>query len=503
MNGMIKYFLLILSLAFITQSCEDIFHEEDFRYSVINTKEDLENLTNGVHKFLYEGRYIMQYQFDAYLKNDLYYSYYIRQKNMPAKYFGHEEASRNFQLQPSWYLLYAAIASANNILTQYKKGHLTKPEYKALVGENYFYRAYCYFWLTRVYGEVPLVKDIDVSYTIEKPLVKEVYESIEQDLLTAISMLTTEARIKYVTPHSGTSKALLAELYMAWAGFPVKDESKYLLAAEYAEDVIDNADVYGYKLLPDYSDVWNNENMFHDEIIFTIRGRIQGYKDIYNPAHNYMGTIEIDNIYSLRVDIGASSIFYNTFPRDYRRDITFFNHIYVHQNYIGRKLDTGYHYIDTANVRFIVGYRKFYWETDVEQYEYKPIGSKKQIILRYPHMLLTYAEAVARSGEITDKAYECINMIRRRANKVDLHSESVYDLEKGLSATAFIDSVLAERTWELCGEASDRWFVLLRTEKLAAVFQDNIDQGVYRGSVPESFFVEKPAFDVNLNPGIE
>ena len=58
------------------------------------------------------------------------------------------------------------------------------------------------------------------------------------------------------------------------------------------------------------------------------------------------------------------------------------------------------------------------------------------------HTLLTYAEAKARSGQLDASAYEAVNMVRRRANKVDINSPSKYDLQPGLSATQFADSVV-------------------------------------------------------------
>ena len=63
-------------------------------------------------------------------------------------------------------------------------------------------------------------------------------------------------------------------------------------------------------------------------------------------------------------------------------------------------------------------------------------------IYRYAHVLLTYAEAKARSGQLDASAYEAVNMIRRRANKVDINTPSKYDLQPGLSAAQFADSVV-------------------------------------------------------------
>ena len=77
---------------------------------------------------------------------------------------------------------------------------------------------------------------------------------------------------------------------------------------------------------------------------------------------------------------------------------------------------------------------------------------------------MTYAEASARSGNLNDLSYECVNRIRRRAHHLDPNFPSEYDLQSGLSAEAIADSAVWERAWELAGEPEGRWFDLVRLE---------------------------------------
>ncbi len=69
------------------------------------------------------------------------------------------------------------------------------------------------------------------------------------------------------TPDRGTVSALLAELYLSWAGYPVFDNDKYALAADRAEDVIRNHELYGYAFEEDFGNLWNSSKQNH-EIIF-------------------------------------------------------------------------------------------------------------------------------------------------------------------------------------------------------------------------------------------
>ena len=70
----------------------------------------------------------------------------------------------------------------------------------------------------------------------------------------------TDARIYKISPHEGTAKAMLAEVYLAMAGYPVNEFSKYELAAQKAEEVIENANFYGYALLDDLESLWKENN---------------------------------------------------------------------------------------------------------------------------------------------------------------------------------------------------------------------------------------------------
>jgi hypothetical protein len=85
-------------------------------------------------------------------------------------------------------------------------------------------------------------------------------------------------------------------------------------------------------------------------------------------------------------------------------------------------------------------------------------------LLRYAQTLLTYSEARARSGILDDSTYEVVNMIRRRANKLDPYTPSDFDLQRNLNTEQFLDSVVWERAWELCAEPNGRWFDIVRLD---------------------------------------
>jgi starch-binding outer membrane protein, SusD/RagB family len=128
----------------------------------------------------------------------------------------------------------------------------------------------------------------------------------------------------------------------------------------------------------------------------------------------------------------------------------------------------------------------------------------KTYLFRYAHTMLTYAEAAARSGQLNDKAYECVNQIRRRANHVDLNTPSVYDLQPGLSAEAFADSVVQERAWELAGEPEGRWFDIVRLNMIKELpsLRDPAEGGPPTTFDESAYFLDIPQSEIDLNPNL-
>lgn len=125
-------------------------------------------------------------------------------------------------------------------------------------------------------------------------------------------------------------------------------------------------------------------------------------------------------------------------------------------------------------------------------------------------MLFTYADNLSggkgRSGCLEALAYEAVNQVRRRANKVDLFSSSPYDLKEGLTPQQFANSVVQERQWELCAEPEGRWFDLLRLDRVKLLPEIKKRQNIRVFPIPinrETYFCPIPKKDIALNPNLE
>jgi hypothetical protein len=115
-----------------------------------------------------------------------------------------------------------------------------------LLGECYFMRAFSYFYLVNLYGDVPLVltSDYKKNSNTGRTAKAVVYDQIISDLKSAETLLNKNyvdntvinATSKRVVPNQAVAKALLARVYLY-----VKD---WINAESKASEVIDNKEVY-------------------------------------------------------------------------------------------------------------------------------------------------------------------------------------------------------------------------------------------------------------------
>lgn len=503
----INVILLALFCLFFLQNCNWFFYPEETSISILDSYGDYEGALKGVYSIIEEYMAFPGAFYPSRKGDDFYEGH----SDYSLLYDDCELDNSVYSGGSPWKNIYKTIASANNIITQYNRNK--NKEVSHLVGEAFFLRAYCYFRLVKAYGRVPLIDNTDVDYAVKLPSFQEEYEFIEADLFTAISLLPANrhnSRVKGVSVHRGTAKALLAELYLFWGGYPVNDELKYQLAASMAEEVIDSAEYFGFELERDFATLWERSGLFSNELVFSV------YTTVRFPcAHALLDYMPLDSTtyplsyYYDNLNLVTQNNFYNSYPKDYRRDITFINDIdYTLQTLIfdDNRIPIGVEYtdysvyidaIETESKCLKLGFRKFYYDMDEEvrttiifrenliRNSISYYGLPRVVLYRYAHTLLTFAEASARSGNLNDKASECLNMIRRRANKVDLYSISKYDIQTGLSAAQFADSVVQERAWELAGEPEGRWFDQVRT-----------------GQAGENCFLAIPDDETYLNPNL-
>ena len=125
--------------------------------------------------------------------------------------------------------------------------------------------------------------------------------------------------------------------------------------------------------------------------------------------------------------------------------------------------------------------------------------------MRYADILLTYAEAKARTDGPDALAYQCLNDVRNRAYKGLGTTEASVS---NLTTDAFIDDVVWERAFEFAGfEYSARWFDLQRLQLVEKANTDWRDETESKYTLQKSYskadyFLPIPSKEVINNPNL-
>ena len=342
-----------------------------------------------------------------------------------------------------WVNYYRGIANANLAIEKIPGIKMDETERKKLLGEARFLRAWYYFGLVRMFGNIPLIlKPVDLNSPELKPMqatVEEVYAAIDADLKEAEA-----AGLAWTDPSGkvslGAVKALMAQVYLTMAGYPLqKGATYYELAAKKAEEVIDSKK---FSLFPTYADLHNPAKKNTGENIFMMQFRTQIIASSWQvsilPYNKNISAYsdETGGIY-------ANIDFIRSFdPADLRvKEKQFFYTSYTSESDRNKKVELGGYYI----------YKHF----DETAQLTTANSDLNWSIIRYADVLLTYAEAANEAAGPGAKAYAAVKEIRDRAQLPVL---------SGLSKEQFREAVWRERWFELCYE-NTTWFDMVRLRK--------------------------------------
>ena len=354
-------------------------------------------------------------------------------------------ASTNLRIQQIWTEHYEGINKANIALERIPGITMDEKLKNRLLGESRFLRAFYYFNLVRLYGDVPLLLTDQTKLTIPELQVartpkEQVYAQIITDLVEAANLFKIGSTGEAGRATEGAAKSLLSKVYLT--------QRDWSNSVKLAEEVINGS--YGYALLDDYSQVFlpayknGKEHIFSAQIkgstISTghlvtssdIESGVPGLKGSYGNqlAFYTVGTDKFFSLYKL----------YNN--KDKRKRVSFVTYYVSSTN--GKKYAT----INAPgdSVPFI----NKNWDPN---YAATGQSDANANILRFAEVLLIHAEAENELNGPTTKAYTSINKIRKRAG--------INDLTAGLTKDQFRDSVYLERRLELVAEYH-RYFDLIR-----------------------------------------
>lgn len=367
----------------------------------------------------------------------------------------------NLHINQWWTGLYREIAQTNLVLEKVPGiNPMDDAQKKRILGEAQFLRAWAYFYLVRLWGDVPLILHSQTAGSTDfypsRTATEEVYKTIVDDLLAAEA-----SGLPWMDPSGRAGlaavKAQLAKVYLTMAGAPLnKGQQYYQLATDKAKEVIDYA-----TSAPTVIDLFSSYDDLH---LLAQRNKLEHLFEVQYLADieaNPLQTIMLPNN-SLARNISAygsgvgSSVptesFYESFkkfePTDKRSDEQqfFFTTYYINGN----------------GAPFALGAPYIFKHFDVAAHGAPGVtGTGRSNLnipqIRYAEVLLIYAEAQNRAeGAPNALAYDALNRIRGRANLLPL---------SGLTPSTFEEAVWRERWHEFCYEGIT-WFDMVRLKKV-------------------------------------
>lgn len=459
--------LLVLALGF--NSCEQFDLEENpggsqLQVVTYTSMSQLELGVTGIYGKLNKAAWMSTFYVNGWSGDDIT-THVASNKADFREYDQRFVTAENSRTLSNWNAVYEMIRAANTVLQSVEGQTLPDQDpakQERLIGETYFLRAIMFNHLMRIHGRIPLVLEVDPFQQPELASQLEVFEQIESDLLAAESRLPIKSDIVGCPkPSSGTARAFLARLYMDWAGFPLKDASKYAQAAASAKTVIDNAAAHGFSLEPDLAKLWSLAGRQTEEGVFTI-----AYSNSAgNLTNRKMGKLGLPSDPGLNgwQETFAEIRFFEDMPEGVRKDATYHSVLPVGDDgaiNVGNptKMLRWEEFKDQQNpiLRKIVGEL-----SDGDWAEFQTLRS--DLFMRYAEVLLIYAEASGEAGSAGADAWEALNMVHRRAEGLDINTPAPSDLSAANGSIQ--DVAFTERKWEFAGEFI-RWNDLVRKEKV-------------------------------------
>jgi hypothetical protein len=321
---------------------------------------------------------------------------------------------------------YKYIYTANSILEGLSTSTGVTPPVKAqLEGEAYFLRAFNFFYLVNMFGDVPLLlgTDYQINQSLKRVSTAGVYQQIISDLTLAESLLAetypTNARIR---ANKTVAQAMLARTYLymkEWAN-----------AEKYASIVIGKSSIY---------------NLVNYDAVFLSNSQ--------------------EAIWQLEPTPGANATDGATFIPSSFTVVP--NAIVLNNNFVLSGFDANDKRKENWIKNYTVGSNTYYYP-----FKYKirtaTTATEQSTVLRLSEQYLIRAEARINQGN-TQTGLADLNIVRQRSLPNGTNANTVAPLVLILSKADALIAVEKERRSELFCEWGHRWFDLKRLDRADVV----------------------------------
>jgi starch-binding outer membrane protein, SusD/RagB family len=363
-----------------------------------------------------------------------------------------------------WFKTYNLIFITNSALEGLNNStRLTSTVKNRLLGEAYFIRAFCYFNLVNLYGDVPLAltTDYKVNSVMPRIATSQIYTQIKDDLIKAQSLLAEEymdgtllnSTNNRVRPNKYAAIALLSRIYLYTKDWEnAEAQATLIIERNSLYDTVPLDEVF---LMNSKETIWSLQPTGNSINSNTGSGRL-----FILPSTGPNN--ELNYLY-LNDDL------VNSFEANDSRRNKWINSITVS----GTTYD------------FPFKYRIGSMNAPTQEFS---------IILRLAEQYLIRAESRAKQGKLTGtgSAQSDINIIRLRTGLSNITATSQSD---------FLNAILDERRHELFTEWGHRWFDLKRTQTVDSVMAAATAKkgGTWKSS---SALYPIPAHEIQSNPNL-
>jgi len=450
---------LLLIIIFCISSCKKYLDEKDksgfVKTNYFATGAQAQTFVNGIYTSLYLFQNGDAYGESPFITIELFagHTTSLGQSVNNGNVINQRTDATNPGFEDVWQNSYTAIANANLALQQIPTISMDETLKNKLLGETRFLRAFFYYHLVRLYGDVPLITG---PVTVNSPdlyperkSTSSVYDLITSDLIAAQSSgLPTVDQTGRVS--LGAVNTLLASVYLTTAGYPLQKTENYAKAAATAALVLPS-----YTLFEKYDYLHDNAHKNQGELIF---------------QNQYLVGVRTNAIAQLTVPFNLPVGAYGDHLGAMIPTNAFFN------SYEANDLRTqerqfyfsSYPQFGAPTQTVVFGVHALYKYFHAESALGNGICDENWTFLRLPEAMLIYAEASNEVNGPTPDAYTQINKIRARAQLTPL---------SGLTKDQFRTAIWKERYHELAYE-DKAYFDIQRTHQVYNVINNAFGDAV-------------------------
>ena len=363
-----------------------------------------------------------------------------------------------------WVEFYRVIARTNFLLDNIEnaQGKISEDYYNQVVGEARFLRAFSYFYLSRLFGDVPLVTtSISIS---EAQMPATPQEEIATWIINEMDDIAADLPVSY-SGNTGRATSVAAHFLKAKTALV---EERWELAAQAAQDAMN---LGHYELEPNYADLFSYDGENSNEVILAIQ-YLKGIvwhdnaryltsrlgRGVSNevPTQQFVDSYEaIDGL-----PIDESPLFDPQNPYENRDPRLEMSVVIPHSIYFGFQFETHPDSLKIWNYNVnpptrvnntdatnpYATYTNYLWRkwADHRDIDATTQSDMNLTLMRLAELYLIYAEAKIEANDIDNSVYDAINAVRNRSG--------MPSVEPGKSQAELRSIVRRERKVELAME---------------------------------------------------